>query len=176
MVKIVQQEAPVLRQQAKAVPLNKIKSIEIKKLLKALSATLAKEADGVAIAAPQIGASVRIFVVSGRLMAKDPAKPEPDLVFINPKIESLSKKKIKLDEGCLSVRWLYGKVKRAEKATITAYNEQGKKFTRHGSGLWAQIFQHETDHLDGVLFIDKAEDLTKIKPNPSTPLRTSDYE
>ncbi|MDO8183387.1 MAG: peptide deformylase [bacterium] len=164
MVKIVQQQDKILRLKAKEVLVVKIKSPEIKKLLKAMSAALAKEKDGVAIAAPQIGVSYRLFVVSGRLMAKNPDQPEPDFIFINPKIISTSKKQVKMDEGCLSVRWLYGKVKRAEKATITAYNEQGKKITRHGSGLWAQIFQHEIDHLDGILFIDKAEDLTELKP------------
>jgi peptide deformylase len=62
-------------------------------------------------------------------------------------------------EGCLSVRPLYGKVRRATKATMEAYDENGKKFTKSGSGLLAHIFQHETDHLDGILFIDKARDI-----------------
>jgi peptide deformylase len=61
---------------------------------------------------------------------------------------------------------LYGKVKRAEKATVVAYDEYGKKFTKGGSGLLAQIFQHETDHLDGVLFIDKAKFIEEIPPEP----------
>ncbi|MBP9855769.1 MAG: peptide deformylase [Candidatus Pacebacteria bacterium] len=164
MVKIVQQEAAVLRQQAQEVPVGKIVSPEIKKVLKAMSAALAKEEDGVAIAAPQIGVSMRIFVVSGRLITEEGEKLKDDLIFINPVIKSASKKKVAMDEGCLSVRWLYGKVKRADKATVEAYDEQGKKFTRHGSGLWAQIFQHEIDHLDGILFIDKASDLTEMKP------------
>jgi peptide deformylase len=164
MTKIVQQEAPVLRAKAKDWPASKFGGTELKTLLKKMSATLAKEEDGVAIAAPQIGVSYRIFVVSGRLTAKDPENPGPDIAFINPKIESLSKKRVKMDEGCLSVRWLYGKVKRASKASLTAYDENGKKFTRHGSGLWAQIFQHEVDHLDGILFIDKAENITELKP------------
>lgn len=164
MVKIVQQEAKVLRATAEPVPLKEITSPAIKKILKDMSAALAKEEDGVAIAAPQIGVSSRIFVVSGRLITEEGEKVKDDLVFINPVIKSASKKKVEMDEGCLSVRWLYGKVKRADKATVEAYDEKGKKFTRHGSGLWAQIFQHEIDHLDGVLFIDKAKDLTEMKP------------
>ena len=67
-----------------------------------------------------------------------------------------------MQEGCLSVRPLYGKVRRATRTTIEAYNEQGKKFIMNGSGLVAHIFQHETDHLDGILFIDKAKDIQKI--------------
>ena len=69
-----------------------------------------------------------------------------------------------MEEGCLSVRWKYGKVMRSEKATITAYDENGKKFSRGATGLIAQIFQHETDHLDGVLFIDKADNIVDLPP------------
>ena len=69
-----------------------------------------------------------------------------------------------MEEGCLSVRYLYGKVSRANKVTIEAFDESAKKFTRGASGILAQIFQHETDHLDGVLFIDKAKDLTEVLP------------
>jgi peptide deformylase len=127
----------------------------------------------VAIAAPQIGESLRIFIVSGRafdiekgIYDENAKKPKSeDLVCINPKIDRLSRDKADMDEGCLSVRYLYGKVKRSKKATVTAYNESGKKFTRGGSGLLAQIFQHETDHLDGVLFIDKAKDVVDLPPN-----------
>ncbi len=96
---------------------------------------------------------------------KPDEKIEPDLVCINPTLIKLSKQKKKVPEGCLSVRWLYGNVLRAEKATVEAYDEHGKKFTRGGSGLLAQIFQHETDHLNGILFIDTAEDVEEMKPN-----------
>jgi peptide deformylase len=91
-----------------------------------------------------------------------------DTVYINPQIKKVSRKKRQLDEGCLSVRYLYGKVKRAEKVTLEAYNEKGEKFTKGGSGLLAQIFQHETDHLDGVLFIDKAENVVEVLPEKET--------
>src|SRR5574343_101863 len=108
--------------------------------------TLATKNDAVAIAATQIGHSLRIFVVSKKVFAmedgdEDSTKYE-DMVFINPKITRMSKKMQALDEGCLSVRYLYGKVQRADKATVTAYDEHGKKFTRNGSGLLAQVFQH----------------------------------
>jgi peptide deformylase len=67
-----------------------------------------------------------------------------------------------MEEGCLSVRPLFGKVRRATRATIEAYNEHGEKFTMEGSGLLAHVFQHETDHLEGVLFIDKAKNLREV--------------
>ncbi len=120
-----------------------------------------KEADAVAIAAPQIGELLRIFVVSGNDFVAEKIENDelgsskiatpPDQVFINPEIIKRSRKELWLEEGCLSVRWLYGKVKRAEKVMIRAYDENGNLFTRGASGLLAQVFQHETDHLEGIL-------------------------
>lgn len=93
---------------------------------------------------------------------KKSSKKVGDMVFINPVIKKLSREKRMMEEGCLSVRPLYGKVKRSVKATITAYNEKGEKFEMGASGLLAQIFQHEVDHLYGTLFIDKAVDLFEM--------------
>ena len=177
MVKIVAKDNPVLRGRAETVKISEIKSAKIQKILKAMSVALAREADGVALAAPQISLSLRIFIITGKLLEVEPpfggstskSQSTPDLVFINPQITKTSKRKVAMEEGCLSVRWWYGEVKRADKVTITAYNEQGRKFTRHGTGLWAQIFQHETDHLDGVLFTDKADNLREIDPSQSHP-------
>jgi len=176
--KILQKEDPVLRRKAADVPVREIRSAKIQKILAEMSASLASQHDGVAIAAPQIGYSVRIFVVSGKIFEKDFGKPkevsmvepalpkeEPkDLIFINPKISKLSRGKEWMPEGCLSVRWLYGKTYRSKKALVTAYNEHGKKFSRGASGLLAQVYQHETDHLNGVLFIDHAKDLKEELP------------
>jgi peptide deformylase len=138
---------------------------------------LSTQDDGVAIAAPQIGVSKRIFIVSRRvfLMDRDGNWVRPkeeldnydDVVFINPVILNRSKKQEWMPEGCLSVRWKYGRVARATKATVRAYNEKGEEFTRNGSGLWAQIFQHEIDHLNGLLFIDKAKHVEQVEPPES---------
>jgi peptide deformylase len=128
----------------------------------------------VAIAAPQIGISLRIFVVSRKVemlvrgeenMTKTEIASLKDDVYINPEIKKLSRQKNRLDEGCLSVRYFYGKVERSEKATVTALDENGKKFTKGASGLLAQVFQHETDHLNGILFIDKADDIVEVLPD-----------
>lgn len=185
MVKeILQKENKILRQTAQEVPLDKITSPTIKKVLREMSEALAGQNDGVAIAAPQIGYSLRIFVVSGKVFERDFLedrekrmsgeknkhkavelnKELKDTVFINPKITSLSKGKAWMPEGCLSVRPLYGKTYRSKKATVVAYDETGRKFTRGGSGLLAQIFQHETDHLNGILFIDHAKDVGEELP------------
>ncbi|MFN4181292.1 MAG: peptide deformylase [Candidatus Paceibacteria bacterium] len=169
--KILQSEHKVLREVAKEVPITEINTPAIQKILKEMSASLKSQNDGVAIAAPQIGYSLRIFVVAGKIFSpefadenrstKDTIQTEDtkDLVFINPVITKLSRDKEWVPEGCLSVRPFYGKTYRSKKATVTAYDEQGKKFTRGGAGLLAQIFQHETDHLNGILFIDHAKDV-----------------
>lgn len=172
MKEIVQKEAKVLREIAKEVKIEDISTPRIQKILREMKIALASQDDGVAIAAPQIGVSYRIFVVSARIFEDDfirgkasevtpttPKKVHKDIVFINPVFTKISKDRKLLAEGCLSVRPLYGKVRRATKATMEAYDETGKKFTKSGTGLLAHIFQHETDHLDGILFIDKARDI-----------------
>jgi peptide deformylase len=170
MIPIVQKGEPVLRQVAQDVPVKDIKSKKIHAIIARMKKAITEQDDAVAIAAPQIGESVRIFVVSGKVFLKNYPEAEPqgplpdDLVCINPKITKLSRSKKKMPEGCLSVRWLYGDVLRATKASIEAYNEHGEFFSRGGSGLLAQIFQHEIDHLDGILFVDKAENIEDMPP------------
>ena len=167
MRKILQKEDRILRRKAKEVPVREIKTSKIKRVVKEMSSALRSQSDGVAIAAPQIGYSLRIFVVSGKILKGERAKGKStprNLVFINPKISKLSRQKEWVPEGCLSVRWLYGKTLRSKKAMITAYDENAKKITRGASGLLAQIFQHETDHLNGVLFIDQAKDIKEELP------------
>lgn len=189
MRKIIQKEGKVLREKAKEIPVAEIKTSKIQKILKEMSNALASQDDGVAIAAPQIGYPLQIFVVSWKVFqagfAEQRENPPPpnlplnkgevsrdfrgtegvkDMVFINPKISKLSREKEWVPEGCLSVRWLYGNTFRSKKATVTAYNQNGKKFIRGASGLLAQIFQHETDHLNGILFIDHAKDIKEELP------------
>ncbi len=168
-IKIVQHEDSVLRQIAKEVPVEDIGAPKIKKIIEDMKSAMDATYDGVAIAAPQIGISLRIFMISPKAFLKEgenfnekelSEKEHP--VFINPRIIKLSSKTTRLDEGCLSVRGIFGKVRRAEKATIEAYNENGKKFTRGASGLIAEIFQHEIEHLNGVLFTDTATDLYQL--------------
>jgi len=171
MVEIVQDGNKTLRQIAKEVPVSEITKPKIQKILKDMSEALDSQNDGVAIAAPQIDVSLRVFIVSGKIFDKEfmdgtsnerCIKTHPNLFFINPVITKISKDKKVMDEGCLSVRPIYGKVRRATRATVEAYNEKGKKFKMNGSGLLAHIFQHETDHLEGILFIDKAKDMKEI--------------
>ena len=177
---------PVLREVAHEVPVSDIKSRRIQNLIKEMQALLAKEEFGVALAAPQVGESLKLFIVSGKALARgtrnapdEPKKTDletksskleavlPDQIYINPELIKISRAKKEKHEGCLSIRGKWGTVPRAEKATIRAYDEHGKRFTRGASGFLAHIFQHEMDHLEGVLYTDKAthvydEDAKKI--------------
>ncbi|MBX4198246.1 peptide deformylase [Candidatus Parcubacteria bacterium] len=170
MIQIVQKGDAVLRHIAEVVPVADIGSKKVQDIIARMKKAIAQEEDAVAIAAPQIGEAFRIFVVSGKIFMENYPDINPedampaDLVAINPEITKLSKEKKKVPEGCLSVRWLYGDVSRSTRASIKAYDEHGKEYKRGGSGLLAQIFQHEIDHLNGILFIDKAENIEDIPP------------
>ncbi len=155
---IVQQGTENLHKKAAEVPVSDITSPEIKKVITDMKLALSGEPDGVAIAAPQIDIPLRIFVVAGFVFGKD----ESDVAYINPTFIKKSKKTELMEEGCLSVRYTYGEVKRHLNVTITAYNEDAEKIERGAGGLLAHIFQHETDHLDGVLFVDKAESTNQM--------------
>lgn len=165
MVDILQHEHPTLRGTASPVAQADFGTPKLREILDRMSSTLATQDDGVAIAAPQIGIPLRIFVVSGKVLRKKKdGTTAPDRAFINPEIINTSKDKAWMEEGCLSVRWLYGEVERFTKATVRAQDVNGKSFTLGGGRLLSQIFQHETDHLNGTLFIDKAENIREIHP------------
>ena len=155
-MKIIQKGEDVLSKKAKEIKLEDISSSKIQDLISGMKKTLAKTVDGVALAAPQVGESVRLFVVS------DIVEQSKQTVYINPEIISTSKEKEWDEEGCLSVKGFYGDVERFSKCPIKAYNEKGELFTQGGSDLLARIFQHETDHLNGILFTEKAKNLHKI--------------
>jgi len=173
MTTIVQTGDKVLRETAKEISLAEIKSAKIKKILAQMTKALSVAKDGVALAATQIGVPLRVFIVlkeytenktSQELKEIQEKKVRPEIVvFINPKITKISKKKQTVREGCLSVVGMFGTTTRAEKVTVEAYNEKGEKFTRGASGLLAQIFQHEMDHLNGILFTDTATNLEKLE-------------
>lgn len=194
---IVKEPHKVLRKKAVGLLAHDITTSKIQRLIAAMKATLAETPDGVGLAAPQIGESLRIFIVSeeaeeidrtateivrtrrhgtsGALSSGYHTLNEPQLrqrdyekrpwryyVFINPVLKNHSRRVIPGPEGCLSVPGTFGDVSRYEKLTIEAHDEHGKKFTRNASRFFSRVIQHEMDHLEGVLFIDKAEDLMQI--------------
>lgn len=163
---IPQDENPALRQQARELSADEIGSPYLQSLIAEMKELLSREEFGVALAAPQVGEAVRLFIVSGAALARDkagdddaPMAPLDDQVYINPSFTRTSRGTKLKHEGCLSIRGKWGMVPRAEKATVRALDEHGKPFTRNASGFLAHIFQHEMDHLEGILYIDKAEEL-----------------
>lgn len=152
LLKILDAKDPNLRKRSK--PVKKIDK-KIKTIIHDLKDTLIVQDDpeGIGLAAPQIGKRFRIFVM----------KPEEEVkVIINPEIIKISKsgkssekKKNKVMEGCLSLPHYYGPIRRANQLKLKYKDENGKVKTESFSGINAQIVQHEIDHLDGVLFIDR---------------------
>jgi len=163
---IVQNGDPILRAKAKDIPVAEITSPKIQAIIARMKETLDPIRDGIAIAAPQIGEPYRIFVVNTALLKQADrtfkGEDTTDMVFINPELTKKSRDKREVEEGCLSVRWLYGKVRRSTRVNLIAYDAAGNKVERGASGLLAQIFQHECDHLDGILFIDRARELWEM--------------
>ncbi len=163
MKEIVQKDNPVLREKAEEIPTEDITSKKIQSLLKDMREALEEKAYGVALAAPQIGVPLRVFIVANKVFTEE-EREKNNFIYINPKIIKTSGKKDVLEEACLSVEGYYGTTTRAQQVTVEAYDEHGIKFTRGSSGLLAQIFQHETDHLNGILYIDHASDIQKMEP------------
>jgi peptide deformylase len=108
---------------------------------------------GVGIAAPQVGVSRRVVLV--KRLDRDPGKPME--AYLNPEIDEFSEDTVVDWEGCLSIPAGFGKVRRAESITVTYDTPGGERKTERVSGFTARIFQHEIDHLEGVLFIDRKE-------------------
>ncbi len=135
----------VLRQ--KAEPIAEVND-EIRKLAEDMIETMI-DADGVGLAGPQVNKSLRIFVA----MADDDVKR----VFINPQIIKTSEELCDYEEGCLSIPQVYESITRPARVTVQALNEKGKPFTLEAEGLLARIIQHENDHLDGILYIDRGD-------------------
>ncbi|MBP5402626.1 MAG: peptide deformylase [Treponema sp.] len=137
----------ILRQVAVPVKEEEIND-EFRSLIAEMFETM-DAANGVGLAAPQVNINKRFFV----LMADDDVRR----VFINPQIISTSGDLVDYEEGCLSIPKIYEVIKRPSKVTVQALDENGKKFTIEAEGLLARIIQHEYDHLEGIVFIDKGD-------------------
>ena len=167
-MEIAQEGTQVLRDIAEPIAEREFGGAALAKLLKDMALALDAQPDGVALAAPQIGVSKRIFITrEDRMLPPSeegaPVPPPTIGVFINPELIRVSRRKEEMDEGCLSVRGIYGRTKRHERATVKAYDADGNSFTRGAGGILAQAFQHEIDHLDGILFIDHAKHLVEAE-------------
>lgn len=160
----------VLRERALPVHLQDLKTKKIADIKNDMLHTLKQEKYGVAIAAPQIGVSLQIFLIPSNTFAH--AKNEEiqdnrkDEFFFNPEIIKHSKKTVESDEGCLSVPGIYSyHVPRYEKITMRYIDSNGQTKTINASGFLARVLQHEYDHLQGVLYIDRAKSTVKVDEN-----------
>ncbi|MDD5126696.1 MAG: peptide deformylase [Dehalococcoidales bacterium] len=146
---------PVLRQKAK-----RVRTIDpsIKQLIADMRETLHAVPGRAGLAAPQVGVSLRVAVIG--------IPEEEDIVLVNPEIVRRRGERL-VEEGCLSIPGYFGEVKRAEAVTAKALDESGKEIRIRGTELLAQALEHEIDHLNGILYVDRLEDpntLTRIAP------------
>ncbi len=141
---------------------------ETQKLIDNMIETL-RDAPGVGLAAPQVNVPLRIAVIEygeGEEFDEDddtPPAPKKLYTLINPEITRMSTEMLMGSEGCLSMPGLIADVERAESVTVTALNRRGQPVKIKASGWLARIFQHEIDHLDGVLFTDKAKEVRNLE-------------
>jgi peptide deformylase len=138
---------PTLRERSRELEVAEITTPEFQQFLDTLIETMFIE-DGIGIAAPQVGKNIRAIIVN--------LKKEGATAFINPEITKASEATAVGEEGCLSVPGKYGNVRRHKRVTLRALNRHGRKVEMEVSGLFATVFQHEIDHLDGILYIDRA--------------------
>ena len=115
---------------------------------------VAKEYDGIGLAAPQVGESLRIFVTCALY-------GEPERVFINPRVEATGEI-VAGDEGCLSLPDIRAEIMRPPQARVTALDLEGNEFTLEKDGIWARVWQHEHDHLEGTMIIDRMRPIDKL--------------
>jgi peptide deformylase len=156
--RIVEIGHPALRTPAREVEAGEIGSAELEELIEDLIATK-RAADGAGIAANQIGVPVRIAIaeVQGTNPRYPYKPPIPLTVMINPVVEPLDGEAAQITEGCLSVPGLRGTLPRQMQVRVTYLDRQGEEHSEVKRGLTAGTFQHEVDHLNGILFVDRAD-------------------
>lgn len=161
-MKVTEFGNPILRQKAKSLSVSEIHSQKIQKLIKDMRELLLSKKLGVGLAAPQIGQSVSLSVICVRPIKHRKDVEEFDLVIVNPRIIRTYGNKSQQWEGCISggslKGGLFAKVPRYRKVELEYHDETGAKQHKTFEGLAAHIIQHEVDHLNGVLFVDKVRD------------------
>jgi peptide deformylase len=168
-LKIVQAGDPVLRKQSRPLTREEISSPSIQQLIEEMRDTM-REAPGVGLAAPQIGESIQLAVIEDRAEYLN-GLPEEELaerqrfaipfhVVINPKLSFLDNSSAQFFEGCLSLEGLGAIVDRALNVRVECLNERGDQVTINAHGWYARILQHEIDHLNGTLYVDRMKSRT----------------
>ncbi len=162
ILKVARLGHPVLRNVAKNLTPEEISAPETQQLIDNMVETM-KEYDGVGLAAVQVHVPRQIAVLEVANNPRYPQKPEVPLsVLINPKIEPLSEEMEEDWEGCLSIIEMRGKVPRYKEIKVVGFNREGKKLNFIASGFHARVIQHEWDHLQGKVFLDRMKDLSTL--------------
>lgn len=153
-LRIVFYPDPILRRKASDIPqvTDEVRAVAARML------ELMREEDGIGLAAPQVGLDWRMFVARGDDETGDP----PDRVFINPVLEVIEPDLIDHEEGCLSLPDIRGQVRRPAGVRVRAIDQRGQSFTVESCDFDARVWQHEFDHLNGVLIIDKFSPLDRM--------------
>lgn len=162
---IVTPPNPTLRQKARAV---KSFDDDLQQLIDDMVETM-REANGVGLAAPQVDVSQRVIVIEYAEGQEDPeAETEPKdpklYIVVNPEITRQSIETITANEACLSLPGYFGEVERHETVSVKGQNRRGDAIKLKAQGWLARVLQHEIDHLDGVLYIDRATEIWKVEP------------
>lgn len=142
---VLKNPEPLLRQVSIEVAQNRLSDAHFQEYMDEMIATMKAE-NGIGIAAPQVGKLERVIIVDG---------PDGPAAYVNPRIVSKSWRKMDSEEGCLSVPGMYGIVRRHRSVKVEAWDRHGIPVLIKAEGLMSSVFQHEIDHLNGILFIDK---------------------
>ena len=162
ILKVANMGHPVLRAKARPLEAAEIRSPAVQQLIDDMLETMA-EYQGVGLAAPQVHKSVRLFVAGFPEPDDDEDEPEvPQMVFINPEITIICKETVEDWEGCLSIPDIRGRVPRARQIVVRGYDRNGKRLEIKASDFTARVIQHETDHLDGILFLDRMKSFESL--------------
>lgn len=162
ILKVARLGHPVLRKTAEKVDAEKISSEEIQRLIDDMIDTM-RECDGIGLAAPQVHQSLQISVIESDKNPRYPEAPDiPLTILINPEITYMSEETVAGWESCLSVEDLRGKVTRSAEVNVLAYNRAGEKKVLEASGFIAVVLQHEIDHLNGTVYLDRIKDFKTL--------------
>jgi peptide deformylase len=178
ILKIARIGHPVVRQKARLLTEAEIVSPEVQRLIDDMRETM-YDYEGVGVAAPQVHVSLRLAVLEVQASDERAHERVPFTVLINPKVTPLSKKLVTAFEGCLSVPDLRGPVPRYERVRLDALDREGLPYSLEASAFHARVIQHECDHLDGNVYLDRMRDLRKLaflKEFEEHVLRDSDEE
>ncbi len=153
---------PLLRERSREISRDELASAEMQQLIDDLVDTM-HDANGAGIAAPQVGELVRIATIEVTTNPRYPYKPPiPLTVVVNPVIEPVDEELVEINEGCLSVPNMRGNVMRFVNVRVRFWNRDGSERDEVWRGLSAGTFQHECDHLEGLLFLDRVHDTTSL--------------